>query len=72
MQSKKKVTVRKLSAILLVLLMILSSFISQLSFAAEQKPKSFSEEELVLEKQREQMITSGNAEEQETAVGRKW
>ncbi|WP_226676413.1 carboxypeptidase regulatory-like domain-containing protein [Mesobacillus jeotgali] len=62
----KKVTVRKFSAVMLVILMIISSFTSQLSYAAEQKPKSFSEEELVLEKQREQDAASEKAAEQES------
>ncbi|MFT9599511.1 carboxypeptidase regulatory-like domain-containing protein [Mesobacillus sp.] len=66
MLRKKKVTLRKFSAVMLVILMIFSSFISQLSFAAEQKPKSFSEEELVLEKQREQAAVSEKAAEQES------
>ncbi|MEW8970635.1 MAG: carboxypeptidase regulatory-like domain-containing protein, partial [Mesobacillus sp.] len=64
MRNKKKVTVRKLSAVMLAFLMVFSSFTSQPSFAAEQKPKSFSEEELVLEKQREQ--ASEKAEDQGT------
>jgi outer membrane protein assembly factor BamB/subtilisin family serine protease/5-hydroxyisourate hydrolase-like protein (transthyretin family) len=63
---KKKVTVRKLSAVMLVFFMLFSSFTSPMSMAAEQKPKSFSEEELVLEKQREQAYASEKAGEQET------
>jgi outer membrane protein assembly factor BamB/subtilisin family serine protease/5-hydroxyisourate hydrolase-like protein (transthyretin family) len=63
---KKKVTVRKLSAVMLVFLMLFSSFTSPMSMAAEQKPKSFSEEELVLEKQREQAYASEKSGEQET------
>ncbi|NKE06207.1 carboxypeptidase regulatory-like domain-containing protein [Mesobacillus selenatarsenatis] len=63
MRSKKKVTVRKISAVMLAFLMVFSPFTSQLSFAAEHKPKSFSEEELVLEKQREQASESAGEKE---------
>ncbi|MBT2692542.1 hypothetical protein [Bacillus sp. ISL-55] len=65
MVRKKKVKLRKFSAVMLAMLMIISSFTSQLSFAAEQKPKSFSKEELLLEKQREQTAASEKAAEQE-------
>jgi outer membrane protein assembly factor BamB/subtilisin family serine protease len=55
----KKKTARKFSAMMLALLMVISTFTPQLAFAAEEKPKSFSEAELVLEKQREKEFVTG-------------
>ncbi|WP_213367777.1 carboxypeptidase regulatory-like domain-containing protein [Mesobacillus boroniphilus] len=66
MRRKTKETLRKTSAVLLAMLMVFSSFSTSLASAAEQKPKSFSKEELVLEKQREQIYALGKTEEQET------
>lgn len=54
MKWKRKKAVRKFSAMILAWLMVFSTFAQQLAYAAEEKVKSFSEEEFVLEKQREQ------------------
>lgn len=65
MKWKTKKTARKISAFMLALLLVFSSFITQQAVAAGEKPKSFSEEELKLEKQREQAYDSGKTEEAE-------
>ena len=44
---------------MLALLMVISTFTPQLAFAAVEKPKSFSEAELALEKQREKAFETG-------------
>jgi subtilisin family serine protease/outer membrane protein assembly factor BamB len=55
---KNKKRRRKMAAIMLAWLMVFSSFASPLANAAEEKQKSFSAEELVIEKQREQEYQS--------------
>ncbi|RSD25429.1 carboxypeptidase regulatory-like domain-containing protein [Mesobacillus subterraneus] len=66
MRRKTKQTSRKISAIILAIMMIFSTFSSQLAYAADPKPKSFSEEELIFEKQREQQHKTGEPEQKET------
>lgn len=53
MKWKKRKAVRKFFAIMLALLIVISSAAPQMAFAAEGKPNNFSEEELQLEKERE-------------------
>ncbi|ALC90883.1 hypothetical protein AM500_14640 [Bacillus sp. FJAT-18017] len=50
----RKKTIRKWFVVMMAFLLIVSSFAPNISFAADSKPKSFSEEELQLEKKREQ------------------
>jgi outer membrane protein assembly factor BamB/subtilisin family serine protease len=66
LRRKTKRTARKISSVLLAMVMIFSSYSTSLASAAEQKPKSFSKEELVLEKQREQAYSTGKGAELES------
>lgn len=59
MKWKRKKAVKKLFVVVLAWLLVISTFAPQLTFAADVKPKSFTEEELVLEKQREQDYQTG-------------
>lgn len=59
MKLTKKKTARKFSAMMLALLMVISTFTPQLANASVEKPKRFSEEELAIEKQREKAYETG-------------
>ncbi|WP_075619147.1 carboxypeptidase regulatory-like domain-containing protein [Paenisporosarcina indica] len=55
----KKKNARKYFAVLLAFLLVVSTFVPELAYAAEEKTKNYSEEELLLEKQRENEYESG-------------
>ncbi|MCM3664939.1 carboxypeptidase regulatory-like domain-containing protein [Mesobacillus subterraneus] len=70
MKLTKKKTARKLSTMMLALLMVISTFTPQLAYASVEKPKSFSEQELTLEKQREKAYETGEELPESTAKTR--
>jgi outer membrane protein assembly factor BamB/subtilisin family serine protease len=57
----RKKFLKKWFAITLAVLLLVSSFLPNVSMAAEPKPESFSDAELQLEKMREQEFTSGQS-----------